>query len=96
MLEETQESRVVKEFQLMPNPASDNITLSFVPSATGDSRLTVFTIDGKKVLEINSGFIEAGNQYTRKIDVSKFKNGVYFMQLLSADKATVRKFIIAR
>ncbi|HEX6170691.1 MAG TPA: S8 family serine peptidase [Chitinophagaceae bacterium] len=96
MLEETQASVSAKQFQLMPNPASDNITLSFVPSVTGDSRLTVFSMDGKKVLEINSGFIEAGTQYTRKIDVSRFKNGVYLIQLLSADKATVRKFIIAR
>ena len=94
MLEETQLS--VKEFQLMPNPASDNITLSFVPSATGTSILTVYTIDGRKVIEFNNSVTEAGKQYTRKIDVSKFKNGVYLMRLQSADKVTVRKFIIAR
>ena len=52
MLEETQASIPAKEFQLMPNPASDNITLSFIPSATGDSRLTVFTMDGKKYLKL--------------------------------------------
>lgn len=96
MLEETQASATVKEFQLMPNPASDNMTLSFVPLTTGTSILTVYTIDGRKVIEFNNGPTEAGKQYTRKIDVSKFKNGVYLIQLQSADKVTVRKFIIAR
>jgi hypothetical protein len=97
MLEETQASiPPVKEFQLMPNPASDNITLSFVPSATGVSVINVFTIDGRKVIEINNGIAEAGKQYSRKIDVSNFKNGVYLIQLLSGNKMTVRKFVIAR
>ena len=54
MPEETQASVRVKEFQLMPNPASDNITLSFVPSLTGTSIVTVFTIDGRKVIEFNN------------------------------------------
>jgi hypothetical protein len=85
-----------KRIPLMPNPASDNITLSFVPSATGTSVLTVFTIDGRKVIEFNNGSTEGGKQYTRKIDVSKFKNGVYLIQLQSADKVTVRKFLVAR
>ena len=95
MLEETQAS-ITKEFQLMPNPASDNLTLSFVPSATGVSIVRVFTIDGRKVFEFNNGIAEAGKQYTRRIDVSKYKNGVYLIHLLSADKVTVRKFVIAR
>ena len=94
MQEETQAT--AKEFQLMPNPATDNITLSFVPTATGTSIVKVFTIDGRKVIEFNNGIAQAGQQYTRKIDVSKFKNGVYLIQLLSADKVTVRKFVIAR
>jgi hypothetical protein len=96
LLEETQASLSVKEFQMMPNPASDNITLSFVPLETGTSTLTIYTIDGRKVFEFNNGSIEAGKQYTKKIDVSKYKNGVYLIRLQSADKATVRKFMIAR
>ena len=95
-LEETQASVQAKEFQLMPNPASDNITLSFIPLATGTSIVTVFTVDGRKVIEFNNGYAEAGKQYTKKIDVSKFKNGVYLIQLQSADKVTIRKFIVAR
>jgi hypothetical protein len=94
MLEETQTS--AKEFQLMPNPASDNITLSFVPLATGTSIVTLYTIDGRKVVEFNNGTTEAGKQQTRKIDVSKFKNGVYLLRLQSGGKTTVRKVIIAR
>jgi hypothetical protein len=63
---------------------------------TGTSTLTIYTIDGRKVFEFNNGSIEAGKQYTKKIDVSKYKNGVYLIRLQSADKATVRKFMIAR
>jgi hypothetical protein len=96
MIEEAPASLQAKAFQLMPNPATDNITLSFVPSTSGPSVLTVFTIDGRKVIEINNGLVEAGKQYIRKIDVSKYQNGVYLVQLLSEGKMTVKKFIISR
>src|SRR5688572_4537070 len=87
---------LAKEFLLMPNPASDNLTLAFVPGATGVSKITILTIEGKKLLEINNGVAEAGKRYTKKIDVSKLKNGIYLVQLSGGDKVTSKKIIIAR
>jgi MBG domain (YGX type)/Secretion system C-terminal sorting domain len=84
------------EVQIIPNPASDYITLSFVPTATGNSEILVFAIDGRKVSETHNGICEAGIRYQKKIDVSKLITGVYLVQLRSADKMTIKKIIISR
>ncbi len=79
-----------------PNPASDNVRLSVVPANTGRSKITVLTIDGKRMIEINNGVTEAGKNYVKNIDVSKLVSGVYMIQLTSGYKTTIKKVIIAR
>lgn len=93
---ETQAIPLEEELVIMPNPASDNITLSFVPSFSGNSKIILLTIDGRKVIEIDNSLYEAGKKYIKQIDVSKLNSGVYMIQLWNANKITVKKFIIAR
>jgi len=91
-----QENLSKGEFRIMPNPASDFISLSFVPTLAGNSRIVLYTVDGRKVFEKNNGVVEAGLKYMEKIDVSKFVNGVYLVQLWNADKVTNKKIVISR
>ena len=84
------------EFQIIPNPASDYITISFVNARTGNSKIILFTIDGRKIFETNNGICEAGKKYIKKIDVSKLLSGVYLAQLWSTDKKNIKKIIISR
>ena len=84
------------EFQIIPNPASDYITISFVNARTGNSKIILFTIDGKKIFETDNGICEAGKKYIKKIDVSKLLSGVYLAQLWSTDKKNIKKIIISR
>ncbi len=79
-----------------PNPASDNLRLSVVPANTGRSKITLLTIDGKRVMEINNGITEAGKNYVKNIDVSKLVAGVYMIQLTTGYKITIKKLIITR
>lgn len=81
---------------IYPNPASNRINISFVPEVTGNSRIILYTMDGKKAIEINNGMAEAGKSYLRTIDVGKLSKGVYLVQLRSGDRITVGKVVINR
>jgi hypothetical protein len=94
--EEVQPTPSAGEVQIIPNPATNYIMLSFVPAHTGSSEIVLFTIGGKKVLETNNGICEAGVKYQKKIDVSKLISGVYVVQLRSKEKITIKKIIISR
>ena len=82
--------------QIYPNPASDILIVSFVPELTSNSRITLFTIDGRKTIEINNGITEAGKLYLRSIDVGKLGQGVYLVQISSGNKITSKKIVISR
>lgn len=84
------------EVRIIPNPASDHITLSFVPAFTGRSKVILFTIEGKKVFESDYGVCEADRSYQKNIDVSRFINGIYMVQLWNADKIITKKIIVSR
>ena len=83
-------------FKMYPNPASSLINIAFVPEVKGNSRIVLYTMDGKKAVEINNGIAEAGKSYLRTIDVGKLSRGVYFVQLWSGNKLRVGKFVINR
>ena len=81
---------------IYPNPASNQINVSFVPEVTGNSKIVLYTSDGKKAVEVNNGRAETGKSYIRSLDVSKLPNGVYLVQLWSGDKVTVKKIVVSR
>ena len=84
------------KMDVYPNPANNNVRLSFVPGNTGVSKITLLTIDGKRIMEINNGVSEAGKNYVKNIDVSKLVSGVYMIQLNTGYKVTIKKVVITR
>jgi len=94
--EEVQETLSEDKVRIIPNPATNYVNLSFILVTTGNLKIALFTIDGKKVLEINNGVCEAGIKYLKKIDVSKLISGLYLVQLKSNDKIINKKIIIGR
>ncbi|MGH2647394.1 MAG: T9SS type A sorting domain-containing protein, partial [Ginsengibacter sp.] len=82
--------------QIVPNPASSYITISFVPIKTGNSKIALYGIDGKMVYESENGIYEAGKNYVQTIDVSKYTSGIYLVQITNADKVTNNKVVITR
>ena len=83
-------------FNIVPNPATSYIDLSFVPDKSGTLKIELFTIDGKKVSGTYYGIGEAGSKYVKKIDVSKLIPGVYLVRLNSTDKMILKKVIVDR
>ncbi|HEU5166173.1 MAG TPA: S8/S53 family peptidase [Chitinophagaceae bacterium] len=86
----------LSSFNLYPNPASNRINISFVPEVSGNSRIVLYTMDGKKAIEINNGIAEAGKSYLRTIDVGKLSRGVYLVQVWSGNKISAGKVVINR
>ncbi len=82
--------------QIVPNPASNYITISFVPVKTGNSKITLYSIDGKMIYESENGMYQAGKNYIERIDVSKCTSGIYVVQITGADKIISNKVVISR
>lgn len=95
-MEETRAIPLVPQIQIHPNPASDHLTLSFVPLQTGMSKLEILSINGAKVFEVDYGVCETGSRYIKNIDVSKFVSGVYMVRLWNAGNVANKKIVISR
>jgi photosystem II stability/assembly factor-like uncharacterized protein len=71
---------------IYPNPAKDNFTISS-PSLTSITQLSIFNVNGEKVLEKNVRDTET------QIDISALPQGVYFVQLQNEKMVEVGKMV---
>jgi len=94
VVNETPEQKLKGMVKIYPNPATNHILVSFVPEQSGNSKIMVYTIDGRKVFEVNNGRTEQGMLYLKSVDVGKLTKGVYMLQLWSGNKVTVKKIFI--
>ncbi len=76
---------------IKPNPSKDIFNLTI--NSTGNHKINIIVLDivGNKILSIKSENIS--NNFVRKIDLSKFANGVYFVNLHLGSKLFVKKLI---
>jgi beta-glucanase (GH16 family) len=70
---------------LYPNPVHDKL---FVNTTNASSEISIFSIDGKQVLNFKSL-----NTTNNGIDVNKLNKGVYLLKLSNGGKTVVEKFI---
>jgi len=72
-----------KSWNIFPNPVSNTL---IIPSEINNiEAITIYSITGKKMLIIENK--------TNFIDVSNLSKGIYFMQVLTSEGKTVKKFI---
>lgn len=83
---------VFGDFKLFPNPASQNINLSFVSPQAKQVNVSLYTITGVNVY--SSELANASGVYFNSIDVSKISKGVYFLNIKSDEGTLTRKVII--
>jgi hypothetical protein len=79
-----------EDVNLYPNPASDNITITF-PTSTNAS-LMIFDITGKVIFNTK---LEA-NTTSYKMNISDFKTGIYFYELTIGNTTISRKMSVIR
>ncbi|MGN6399881.1 MAG: MBG domain-containing protein [Flavisolibacter sp.] len=85
-----------ENIQLMPNPATSSVNISFVPLVSGNTSVLLFSTNGTKVAEVYNGISEKGRMYQKKINISKLAAGVYFIQLQNGGSIQFKKLVIAR
>lgn len=78
------EEKELAQFNLFPNPSTDNITIT----NNGNSR-----VDSYKILDIQGKFVQQ-NRFSKSISVASLETGTYIFQLFSANEMVgVEKFI---
>lgn len=76
----------VVNLKIYPNPASDFIFIDSNSESKIDY-IEFYNILGNKILSIN-------NLDDNKIDIRNFKNGIYFLKIISDNQSLVKKIII--
>jgi hypothetical protein len=82
--------------KIYPNPASDQLIISVIPSESGNSKIELFNIGGTKVMEMPTGQQEKNKMYIRQINISKLLNGIYLVRVWNGSTVTNKKIVISR
>lgn len=80
---------------LYPNPASDNVNLSFGLAESTKLQVTIYNMLGQAVKSVNAQTYGAGN-HTLEINTAGITNGMYFVNISDGDATVARKLTIAK
>lgn len=78
-----------------PNPFNPETCISFSLPVSGDVSITVFDLNGKRVMELVKGFHQAGT-YSINFDASKFSSGVYIYKMTAGDYQESNKMLLLK
>jgi hypothetical protein len=78
------QDETIQSFSMYPNPTHNNL---FISSKSTISKVQVFNIVGKKVLETKT-------LINKTLDVSNLNNGVYFLKVYDTENKTTTKKLI--
>jgi hypothetical protein len=84
------ETNEIAEFNVYPNPFSDQAYVSFYLSENETIDLTIYNVIGKVVYTVHQMQMEAGHQKLR-IDTQEFVPGIYFVNLKAGEKIFTKK-----
>lgn len=80
---------------LFPNPASDDVFISFESKTNEQVLVRIFNLEGKMIKQQNFGRLSGGEQLLQ-IDNSNLENGLYFYQIIKGDAMITRKVSILK
>ena len=83
------------ELSFYPNPASNNIEVSYKLQQSCDVDLTIFNSLGQKITTLNEGTQSAGI-HSQSFDCSNLENGLYYGVLKSDNNTIVKKIVISK
>ncbi len=85
-------------FSLMPiepNPAKDELHINLTSNSSTNTLVAIYDVTGNKVLSVFDGQIAPGEK-SLSVNISNLPNGVYFVQVESAEGNLTKFFTIAR
>jgi hypothetical protein len=89
------ETNQLSDIQVIPNPATDNISLEFSCPENSNAELRITDALGNIVIDLQENHINQG-QNQIKVDVSTLKSGNYYIYLKTEFGTINQMFVIAR
>lgn len=86
-----EESSIANSLLIAPNPAKDQLMISFYNANSSNVQLNIISADGKLVYSENA---VAASQYVKYLDVTSFAKGLYFIQIVSEEGMINNKIIV--
>ncbi len=83
----------VYEWSIFPNPFDERLSVDFILAQAGDVSLTVMNAAGQVVMRQMLGYAFAGQQRVELEEARGWSDGVYFVQLTTAEGSVVRKVV---
>lgn len=87
------EATAASSFGLYPNPASDVANMTFTVASKGNVVIRVFNVTGQMVDQLANQDFAAGT-FNMNVDLSKYKAGMYMVNMTTADGTTTQKLIV--
>jgi|GEM_PF-2171708 len=88
-----EEANIINEVNLYPNPAQDQVRLSYELSGSAATKVEVFNLMGERVHFIDQGEQLSGS-YTHAISTGDFARGIYLVKLSAGELTTTKKLIL--
>ncbi|HNW69728.1 MAG TPA: T9SS type A sorting domain-containing protein [Bacteroidales bacterium] len=88
-------TNVTGNIGIYPNPAVDNVNITYSLVVKSAVTIKIFDINGRLVKLINQTNKPSGN-HIENIDCSNFKKGTYIVQLLTGNDSRTAKFIVTK
>lgn len=82
----------IRNFNVFPNPASDNLNMKVELAEETDIRVELISINGSKLSDIVQGY--AMSSYDLSIDVSQLDPGMYMIRLIAGNQVKTKMLIV--
>jgi hypothetical protein len=82
----------MEEMKMFPNPHDGRFNLSFNLKDKGDAKVSIFNVDGKEVYA--ESLPNFTGSYSKDIDISNNKKGVYFVKIVQGSHSQVKKVVL--
>jgi hypothetical protein len=87
---------VVKLYNPVPNPVSDEVRISYYLPASADLNLGLYTLDGKQVKTIKQTSTQMAGNHSIDVQVNDLAVGTYLVVMETESKKISQKLVIMR
>ena len=82
----------VANFNVYPNPSTDNVTISYALESSSAMKVTITDLNGNVIETISSAMQNAGIQ-KMNVSTESYAAGVYFVQIENENGVATTKFV---
>lgn len=83
-------------YPIVPNPSSDHVKVGFTLGQKSNVSISVFSLDGKKVMDVVNGNLYFEGMHTMELNTSKLSAGIYSIVMNAGGKRQSHKFVVSR